>query len=156
MSGNDFQLALKPLSVPYSVLHERFMHAVPERISIACRRAGIPINTREAATYTCEACLSGTAHRLYNKLKSTPAHRPFQLLTFDLIEHENGFRGYKYAIYAIDDYSRYHYIKFTPNKDELNVGPACREMILEIERQSLISVQMIQLNGGTEFKGTTR
>jgi hypothetical protein len=45
--------------VSYRQMHERLFHAGPNRVFLACFRAGIAISSYEAYDYVCNACNFG-------------------------------------------------------------------------------------------------
>ncbi|KAK6062454.1 hypothetical protein SCUP515_13355, partial [Seiridium cupressi] len=137
--------------VTYKQMHERMFHAGPERVLLACKRAGIPVTRKEAYSYSCEACKLGKAHSLVSHIPAVPAQRPLSLIFLDTIPHETGHGFKKHTVHAIDAYCTYHWIRFTKDKSTEAVSDVTINLILMLERQTAETVQAVQIDNGTEF-----
>ena len=64
------------------------MYASVERVLIACKRARISINHKEAKHYYCEPCKIRKSTKIVSKLLLALALRPLQRIYIDGIKHK--------------------------------------------------------------------
>jgi hypothetical protein len=96
------------LIVTYKQMHERMFHAGPDRMILACKKAGIKISAIKAYSYVYESCNFAKARILINYMPFIPSQRFLAFVYFDTISNKLGYRFKKHTVHAVDAYSRFH------------------------------------------------
>jgi len=137
-------------TISYEKMHRRLLHANVEKVIKACRDAGIPINETKAREFHCKWCYLGKSTKVISRTPVHTATAPLQYVEIDTIPHKPMGRGRKYyATHIIDRYSGYHWIFFSYSKTE--IFQSFQIWIEYIEGQTVLRVQIIQIDDGTEF-----
>jgi hypothetical protein len=95
-------------TVTYKQMHERIFHAGPDRMMLACKRAGIKISAIKAYNYVYESCNFAKARILTSYMPFIPSQRSLAFVYFNTISNKLGYGFKKHIVHAIDAYFRFH------------------------------------------------
>jgi hypothetical protein len=130
--STEVTLSNRP-TVIYKQMHERMFYASPDRMILACKRAGIKIFAIEAYSYVCELCNLAKARILISHMLSIFSQRSLALVYFDTISNKLGYRFKRHIVHAVNAYSRFHWIGHTNDKAGQTVGELCISMVKRLE-----------------------
>jgi hypothetical protein len=100
-------LSNRPI-VTYKQMHERMFHADPNRMILACKKAGIKISATKAYNCIYELYNLAKARILISHMPSIPSQRPLALVYFNIIPNKLGYEFKKHTVHAINAYSKFH------------------------------------------------
>jgi hypothetical protein len=83
-------------------------HAGPDRMILACKKAGIKISAIKAYNYVCEPCNFAKARILTSYMPFISSQRPLAFVCFNIISNKLGYGFKKHIVYAVDAYSRFY------------------------------------------------
>ncbi|KAJ3563959.1 hypothetical protein NP233_g8606 [Leucocoprinus birnbaumii] len=134
--------------------HRRMGHLNPSTIRTMERMnlvRGLKIHAPADYDYLCAGCAHGKSHRLPLPNASGSRYEKMELTVMDLTGPMNvpTWDGYTYALVMVEVSCRYPVARLLKSKED--VGPAVRNIIALLERQSGIKARRIRSNNGTEF-----
>ncbi|KAJ3557795.1 hypothetical protein NP233_g11654 [Leucocoprinus birnbaumii] len=134
--------------------HRRMGHLSPSTIRTMERSnivRGLKIHAPTDYDYLCAGCAHGKSHRLPLPNASESRYERMELIVMDLTGPMNvpTWDGYTYALVMVEVSCRYPVARLLKSKED--VGPAVRDIIALLERQSGIKARRIRSDNGTEF-----
>jgi hypothetical protein len=137
-------------------MHERMFHASPDRMILACKKAGIKISAIKAYSYIYEFCNFAKARILISYMLFIFSQRSLAFVCFNTISNKLSYEFKKHTVHAIDAYSRFHWIGHINDKAGQIMGELCIFMIKRLEFQTNEKLQAAQFDNGTEFPDFVR
>jgi hypothetical protein len=116
--GATAHVARLPAAQAAELLHRRGHMGVDKLRALAHMTRDVPKNLSHAPACSCEACASARIKRTsHSGTLAAPAPEP-GVLHVDLKELKVDSEGYRYVVFAIDEYSRYVFVDFIKNKSD--------------------------------------
>jgi hypothetical protein len=120
-------------TVTYKQMHERMFHAGPNRMILACKRAGIKISAIKAYSYVYKPCNLAKARILISHMPSISSQRFLAFVYFNTISNKLGYGFKKHTVHAVDAYSRFHWIGHINDKAGQTMGELCIFMVKRLK-----------------------
>jgi hypothetical protein len=142
------------------VLHDRFSHRPPARLQgqgISDAAADAPQEwgekLKKMSAHPCDSCLRSKATQLPSKASSPPAHRPGDLVSFDIFTSPTPHRagGQKYVIGFTDHFSHRQKLYFLANKSD---APDAVERYINCCSSRGVPVKRLHTDNAPEFGET--
>ena len=131
--------------------HQIMGHASSEAIShLEASAEGVKIQQPELQaprTHECEPCALSKAQRIISRVtaKAEPSTRPFERVTFDLIQHDQAYNGDQWTVHAACDLTGFNIVFTTRYK---TAAPDILTQILRlVERRYGQKVVFIRTDG---------
>jgi hypothetical protein len=137
-------------------MYERMFYAGPNRMILACKRAGIKISAIKAYNYMYEFCNFAKARILISYMSFILLQRSLAFVYFNIISNKLGYGLKRHIIHVVDAYFKFHWIGHTNNKAGQIMGELCISIVKRLELQTNKKLQAAQLNNGTKLPDFVR
>jgi hypothetical protein len=151
----EITLSNRPI-VTYKQMHERMFHAGPDRMILACKKAGIKIFVIKAYNYMCKFCNFAKARILTSYMLFVFSQRFLTFVYFDIISNKLGYEFKRYIVHAVNAYFRFHWIGYTNDKASQIMNELCISMVKRLKFKINKKLQAAQFDNGTEFPDFVR